>query len=289
MRIRRAYDGALALALAVSVVLFIVPQLFFVRQSFFESLAMGMMGDQLSFANYATILSDGFYIAVFVRTIVLSAIAALVALFIAYPTAYWLARLNSPVLRWLIILLLVSSFVSIVVKVLGLSMLLGSQGPFATFLRFVTLGWWSGSLLHNELAVAIGLVQYSLPLLIMLLFGVVQTIPKSLEDAALVHGASDWSLLRRILLPLSLNGIVTAGLIAFNMNMGAFTSAVLLGGGNVLTVPVVIQRKIVLEVDYPVASALSVLLTTAVIVINLLLVALRRGGPVGAGQGRQAA
>lgn len=279
MRIRRAYDGALALALVVSLVLFIVPQFFFVRQSFFESLGMGMAGDELTFSNYTAVLSDSFYITVFLRTVALSAVAALVALLVAFPTAYWLARMNSPALRWLIILLLVSSFVSIVVKVLGLTLLLGSQGPFAMALRFMTLGWWNGSLLHNDLAVAIGLVQYSLPLLIMLLFGVVQTVPKSLEEAALVHGASDWRVLRRVLLPLSLNGIVTAGLIAFNMNMGAFTSAVLLGGGNVLTVPVVIQRKIVLEVDYPVAAALSVLLTVVVIIINLVLVALRRSSP----------
>jgi putative spermidine/putrescine transport system permease protein len=250
---------------------------------------MGMMGDDLTLANYRTILSDSFYIAVFLRTVAISAVAALAALFIAYPTAYWLARMSSPALRWLIILLLVSSFVSIVVKVLGLTMLLGSQGPFVTFLQFVTFGLWNGSLLHNELAVAIGLVQYSLPLLIMLLFGVVQTIPKSLEEAALVHGASDWRLVRRILLPLSLNGIVTAGLIAFNMNMGAFTSAVLLGGGNVLTVPVVIHQKIILEVDYPVASALSVLLTVAVMAINLVLVAVRRGGFAGTSQRRKIA
>jgi putative spermidine/putrescine transport system permease protein len=289
MRVRRAYDGALALALAVSVLLFIVPQFFFVRQSFFESLGMGMMGDDLTLANYRTILSDSFYIAVFLRTVAISAVAALAALFIAYPTAYWLARMSSPAPRRLIILLLVSSFVSIVVKVLGLTMLLGSQGPFVTFLQFITFGLWNGSLLHNELAVAIGLVQYSLPLLIMLLFGVVQTIPKSLEEAALVHGASDWRLVRRILLPLSLNGIVTAGLIAFNMNMGAFTSAVLLGGGNVLTVPVVIHQKIILEVDYPVASALSVLLTVAVMAINLVLVAVRRGGFAGTSQRRKIA
>jgi putative spermidine/putrescine transport system permease protein len=67
---------------------------------------------------------------------------------------------------------------------------------------------------------------------------------------------------------------MTAGLISFNMNMGAFTSAVLLGGGNVLTLPVLIQRKIILEVDYPTAAALSVLLTLAVVVINLIALAI---------------
>jgi putative spermidine/putrescine transport system permease protein len=108
----------------------------------------------------------------------------------------------------------------------------------------------------------------------MLLFGVIQNIPASLEEAALVHGASDWRLARRVLLPLAWPGLVTAGLISFNMNMGAFTSAVLLGGGNVLTFPVLIQRKIILEVDYPTAAALSVLLTLAVVIINLVALAI---------------
>jgi putative spermidine/putrescine transport system permease protein len=161
-----------------------------------------------------------------------------------------------------------------VVKVLGLTMLLGSSGPIPAALRVLTGDWWSTSLLHNGTAVVIGLVQYTLPLLVMLLFGVIQNIPVSLEEAALVHGASDWSLARRVLLPLAWPGVMTAGLISFNMNMGAFTSAVLLGGGNVLTLPVLIQRKIILEVDYPTAAALSVLLTLAVVVINLIALAI---------------
>jgi putative spermidine/putrescine transport system permease protein len=64
-------------------------------------------------------------------------------------------------------------------------------------------------------------------------------------------------------------GTLAAALIAFNMNMGAFTSAVLLGGGRVLTVPIMIQRKIILETDYPNAAALALLLTLTVVVVNL--------------------
>jgi putative spermidine/putrescine transport system permease protein len=163
------------------------------------------------------------------------------------------------------------------VKVLGLTLLLGSSGPIPALLRILTGGWWSGSILHNGPAVIIGFIQYTLPLMVMLLFGVIQNIPRSLEEAALVHGASDWRMARRVLLPLALPGLITTVLISFNMNMGAFTSAVLLGGGNVLTIPVLIQRKIILEVDYPAAAALSVLLTIAVVLINLGVLAARSG------------
>ncbi|HMK80056.1 MAG TPA: ABC transporter permease subunit [Xanthobacteraceae bacterium] len=275
MRARRAYDLALTIALAVSVLLFLVPQYFFVRQSFHESLGMGQIGDTLTLANYAHLFADSFYLAAFVRTAALSAAATLAGLLLAFPTAYALARSGSRLLRALIVLLLISSFVSIVVKVLGLTLLLGSGGPVVALIRLASGGWWSPSILHSDTAVAIGFVQYTLPLLVMLLFGVIQNIPRSLEEAAQVAGASDARMTVRVLLPLAFPGLVTAALISFNMNMGAFTSAVLLGGGNVLTLPVLIQRKIILEVDYPAAAALSVVLTLAVIAINLLVLAIR--------------
>jgi len=283
---RRSYDLALLAALLASLVLFVLPLFFFLRQSFYENLGMGLVGDRPSLRNYTDILTDPFYLGVFWRTTRLSAAAALVGLCIAYPTAYVLARSRSGFVRALIVLLLITAFVSIIVKVLGLTVLMGSQGPIAALLRALTGS--AASMLHNEFAVAVGLVQYSLPLLVMLLFGVIQTIPRSLEEAAAVGGASDWRLIRRVLLPLSLNGVITAGLIAFNMNMGAFTSAVLLGGGNVLTVPVLIQRKIVLDVDYPVAAALAVLLSLGVFAINVAVATLRRS-PTGASRLRRAA
>jgi putative spermidine/putrescine transport system permease protein len=275
MPTRRAYDLALLAALVVSLALFVAPQFFFVRQSFYESAGMGVVGTDLTLTNYIQLFADRFYLEAFARTVALSAAATVFGLLLAFPTAYYLARLSSAVVRWLIVLLLISSFVSIVVKVLGLTLLLGSGGPIVTFLHFISGGWWSGSILHNNTAVTIGFVQYTLPLLVMLLFGVIQNIPRSLEEAAQVAGASDARVAWRILLPLALPGLVTAALISFNMNMGAFTSAVLLGGGNVLTIPVLIQRKIILEVDYPAAAALSVALTAAVIAINLLVLAIR--------------
>ena len=212
MTTRRAYDLALLAALAVSALLFLLPQFFFVRQSLYENLGPGQIGTELTFANYMALLTDSFYLEAFARTIMLSAVATVTGLLLAAPAAYYLARLQTIWVRWLVVLLLISSFVSIVVKVLGLTMLLGSNGPIPVALRALTGGWWSMSLLNNGTAVVIGLVQYTLPLLIMLLFGVLQNIPISLEEAALVHGASDRRLVRRVLLPLALPGIITAGL-----------------------------------------------------------------------------
>jgi putative spermidine/putrescine transport system permease protein len=276
--VRRAYDLALVVAFIGSALLFVVPQFFFIRQSLLPNLAPGIVGDAMSLDNYRAIVTDPFYWGVFGRTIALSAVSVVFGLLLAFPTAYLLARIGSGIVRWLIVLLLISSFVSVVVKVLGLTLLLGTDGPVVAALRALSFGLWNVRLLHNDASVAIGLVQYTLPLLVMILFGVIQNIPVSLEEAAVVHGASDWRAFRRVLLPLLWPGMLAAALIAFNMNMGAFTSAVLLGGGRVLTVPIMIQRKIILETDYPNAAALSLLLTLAVVLVNVAALKLRHAG-----------
>jgi len=274
-------NATLAAAAVLSLAFFIVPHYVFVKQSLYENLGTGQIGDWIGLENYARIVSDSFILGVIGRTIRLSVVAALAALIIAAPTAYWLTRLKSRWLGVLIVLLLISSFISVVVKVLGLQILLGSNGLVAALIHALSFGRWAPQMLYNDFGVAIGLVQYTLPLMVLLLFGVFQNIPVTLEEAALIHGASDFRMFRRVLLPEAAQGLLVSFLLAFNMNMGAFTSAALLGGGKVLTVPVLIQRMIALDVDYPDAAALSVLLVLVVVAINVIAgLAARRGSPV---------
>ena len=273
---RRGYDIALFAVLLASLALFAVPQFFFLQLSFYKNLGLGEFGPYVGLANYWRLLTDPFTLSVLGRTVLLSAAATLAAILLGAPTAYWLARLGSRWIRGLITLLLVSSFVSVVVKALGLQLMLGSNGPVARALSFLTFDQFAPRLLYNDFGVSFGLLQYTLPLVVLLLFGVIQNIPLSLEEAARVHGASDWRMARRILLPEMLPGLVVTALISFNMNMGAFTSAVLLGGGRVLTMPILIQRKIMLDLDYPDAAVLCVLLTVVVVTVNLVAARLGR-------------
>ena len=74
----------------------------------------------------------------------------------------------------------------------------------------------------------------------------------------------------RVLLPLSLPGVTVGTLMMFNMCMGAFTSAALLGGGRVFTLPVLIQRTVMMEIKYSMAGTLAAVLLITVLLINLL-------------------
>lgn len=262
--------------LAISTLLLVLPQAVFVWMSLHKSLGMGLVSGFLTPANYLRVVTDPFYLGSLWLTFRLSLIATAIGLLLAFPTAYLLARSRSRWVSLAIVLLLVTALVSIVIKVLGLSLVLGQEAVVNQLLRGLGLISAPLRLLDNGIGVVIGLVQYTLPFLVMVLLSVIQTIPESLEEAAELHGATRFSTFRRVLLPLAMPGAIAGGLIAFNLNMGAFTSAVLLGGGKVLTLPVVIQRKILLDVDYPLAASLSTLLVVLVFLFNLAAALLLR-------------
>ena len=223
--------------LLVTILLLVPPQAVFFWMSLHRQTGVDGVSGALTLDNYVRVLTDGFYLGSLWTTVWLSLAATLLALLAGFPTAYVLARTRSAWISALIVLLLVSSFVTIVIKVLGLSLVLGRQGVVNELLLTLALIDQPLTLLNNNIGVVIGLVQYTLPFLVMLLFSVIQTIPGSLEEAAELHGASRLSMFRRVVLPLAMPGLIAGSLIVFNLNMGAFTSAVLLGGGRVLTLP----------------------------------------------------
>lgn len=86
-----------------------------------------------------------------------------------------------------------------------------------------------------------------------------------------MHGASPLRVFWRVVLPLSAPGIITAGLVIFNLSMGAFTAVSLLGGGRILTLPVLIERTMILETKYAMAACLAAVLLGTVLLINALV------------------
>jgi putative spermidine/putrescine transport system permease protein len=248
-------------------------QFLFLRAGFFEDIGAGLIGDEILFDNYALAFGDQFYLDALVLNVWVSALVVLCALVCAYPVAYVIARMRSRQLALLLLAaIVVSSFVTIVIKALGLIILFGSDGPINRVLLAIGLLDEPVKIVGNVGGVVVGLMHYVLGFMVLMLFSVVQTIPRSLEEAAMIHGATRFRMFLRVVFPLTLPGVVTGGLIVFNLCMGAFVSAALLGGGQVLTLPVVIQRTIVLESSYALGGALSAILLVAVLLINLLSV-----------------
>lgn len=253
----------------ISLALLALPQGMFIWLSAHADLGLGQVSESLTIVNYVHILSDPFYRHAFWLTLYLSVAAAGLGLLLGFPAAYALARIGGWTASFLISLILTTSLVTVVVKLMGLSIILEPGGMINRTLLSLGLVRNPVQMLNNQLGVLIGLVQYTLPMTIVLLFSVVQTIPVSLEEAAATLGASHAAIFRLVIVPNAKAGLVPTGLIAFNMSMGAFTSAVLLGGGRVRTIPVLIQQMIIQNTDYAEGAALSTVLVAFVFFTNI--------------------
>lgn len=259
-------------SLLLSLGLLLASQIAFLRGGFFRDLRLGRMGTDFTLANYERFFTDPLYLDSLMLTVRLSLTVALLTLLVGFPIAYVLARLKS---RWTLVLLagiIAASFITIVIKVLGLIIIFSSGGFLNRFLM------WSGivsspiAIVGNPGGVVVGLMHFTMGFSILLLYSVVQTIPRSLEEAAEIHGAPRWRVFLRVILPLSLPGLVVTGLIVFNLCMGAFTSAALIGGGKVFTLPVLIQQTVINQTRYGMGATISAILMLATLAINGLSV-----------------
>ena len=257
-------------------ILIVASQYVFLKGSFFKDLGLGRISDTVSMVNYLRFFTDSFYLNTLWITVKTSALAALFTLILGFPVAYLIARMRS---RWSMILLagiVVATFVTIVIKVFGLIIIFSADGLINQALMGLHIVDRPYTIIGNQTGVVVGLMHFTLGFGVLLLYSVIQTIPRSLEDAAQIHGASRWRMHLRVLFPLSLPGVTVGVLMMFNMCMGAFTSAALLGGGRVFTLPVLIQRTVMMEIKYSMAGTLAAVLLVTVLLINLLSIYLIR-------------
>lgn len=265
----RAFRTLLFIPLIVSFILFAGPQIAFISQSFHENLGLGKLSDAYSLVNYKRFFSSEIYLGASSLTAGLALLTSSISLLVALPVAYTLAR-SSPTRRSILLgLLVAASFITPIVKDLGFIVLLGRQGFVNHILIAIGLHpvQWIGSIS----AVAIGMVHYTIPLAALLLYPVMQTVPKNLEDAARAHGCTPWQVATRVLIPIIWPALINTLLTLFNLAIGAFTTPAILGGGRVMTIPVLIQRAVTLEVDFAMAATMATVMLFFVLLINIVV------------------
>ena len=263
--------------LVVTLVLLISSQYMFIKGSFYEDLGLGRIGDELIADNYVRFFTDFFYLRSLWLTVKVALLATLFTLLLGYPVAYVIARSGSRLAMLMMAAIVMSSFISIVIKVFGLMIIFSSNGWINQTLLALGILDRPFTVIGNISGVVVGLIQYSLGFAVLLLYSVIQMIPPSFEEAAQIHGASRARVMWRIVFPLSLPGVIVGALTLFNLNMGAFTSAALLGGGRIFTLPVLIQKTVIFDVKYSMAGTIAAVLLVSVLLINLLsILVLRR-------------
>jgi putrescine transport system permease protein len=226
--------------------------------------------------NYALIFSDPLYIAAFLSSIRIAASAALITLVLAYPMAYAIAR-ASP--RWrmpLLMLVVLPFWTSFLIRVYAWTGILNSNGLINNALMHLGLIAEPLPLLHNEFAVYLGIVYSYLPFMVLPIYAVLERLDWKLLEAAADLGAPPWRTFLRVTLPLSLPGIVAGLLLVFIPAVGEFIIPELLGGPGTLMIGRVLWTEFFSNHDWPLASALAIVLLVLVLVPAIALARLAR-------------
>jgi putative spermidine/putrescine transport system permease protein len=244
----------------------------FFANSFLKSGGMGVVLPVLTLENYVALL-DEYYVSVLLNTFVISVLVVVLTVLVGYPSALYIARHQTWGALAFFLLILASSAMSLVVRALGWIGILTPGGPLNQAMLAVGAIATPLDFFSSNVAVVIGLVHGFVPLFVLTLLPVLQSIDPHYEQAAAGMGAGAWTTLREITLPLSMSGVIGGALLVFAISMGAFTTAILLSGGKASTFfPILISQQVTSLINYPMGAAMAVSLLMVVLGISWLVI-----------------
>jgi putative spermidine/putrescine transport system permease protein len=277
-RRRRGVDVWLWIVLptmAVLCLIFAAPLVDLTELSFHAMSGPAQVAPGFTLANYRAFVSDPFYLQILLRTCWLGLLVTLGCAAIGYPVAYYLARTSS---RWrgMALFLVISPLlVSAIVRNIGWFPLLSESGLVNRALLKLGLVGAPLPLINNFIGVIIGLIHALLPFMILTLTTVIQRIDADLEEAAANLGAGPIEAFWRVLLPLSLPGVVSGSLLVFTMAISAYTTPAILGGNRVLVMATYIAQQFRTVLDYPAGGTAAALLLMFAAMLALLALQVR--------------
>jgi putative spermidine/putrescine transport system permease protein len=234
-----------------------------------------LYGNELTFANYATILNDPFYHTIVLRTLITGAAIVALALVLGYATAYVVAPLPPRRRLVLLLLLLVPLMVSNVIRAYGWVAILGRQGLVNSFLRGTGLIDRPLLLLNSFEAVVVGLMTILLPYMVISIANALNAIDVQYRDVAQSLRASPLRTFIHVTWPLSSPGVASGLLLVFLLTLSAYVTITVLGGPRTkLLVSLVFDS--VASFRWPLAAALSFVLLAVALAFSGLILALLR-------------
>lgn len=246
---------------------FLLPVLSLVPTSLRPYIPGRGIGTGFTLEHYVKVLTDSFYVEVLVRTIVLGFVVTLLTLLIGYPLAYILARSQSRWKHWLTLLVIFPMLLNLVVRAFGWMALLARRGLVNQWLMALGLTDEPLRLMFNFTGLLIGLTHIFLPVMVLVLVAVIQNIPRELEEAAGVLGASRLGVLAKVTLPLSAPGILAGSILVYVLTVSALVVPRLLGGPTYKVVSTMVYEQFLQLLNWPAGSALALLMTAIVLAL----------------------
>lgn len=264
---------------ALPAILVLVPLGTFLLNSFYR-IENNQIVTDLSLGNYAAFFGNAAYWGVLLQTLWLCARVTLICLVLAFPIAWFVWR-QAPARRYLLLLLIVLPlFMSYIVKLYTMRSILGLNGLLNQMLLGLgLLERPTTVLLYNQTAILATLAVLFLPFVVLPVFLSLERVPASLLQASADLGASPLVTFRHVILPLALPGTIAGALFAFVLSLGDYITPQMVGGTSGFTYGRVIWSQFGLAYNWPLGSALGMVLflvCAAVIALAGIIVRRRR-------------
>lgn len=233
---------------------------------------------KLNLSNYVALFTDSQYVQAYLSSIKIAAISTLLALLVGYPIAYAIARLPPATRNIAMMLVVLPSWTSFLIRVYAWIGILKSSGPVGRLLEklgvidlLVWLGLIDGrQILYTPLAAYVGIVYCYLPFMVLPLYTNLVKHDNRLLEAAYDLGAKPWKAFFSITLPLSRAGIIAGCMLVMIPAVGEFVIPELLGGPDTLMIGRVLWGEFFNNRDWPAASAVAIVMLILLLIPILI-------------------
>jgi putative spermidine/putrescine transport system permease protein len=249
-------------------VFFLFPLLNMIKYSVYTQVVGGPMQSDLTFDNFHRFLAHELYWRILLKTLMNALITTLLALFLGYPVAFAIARGHPLLSRVLTVAVISPLLVGIVIRTYGWTVLLSRQGLINQTLHALGIVDAPVRLMGNDLGIIISLLHVFYPFMVIPLAASLQRIDRNLEAAAMTLGANRFHVFARIILPLSLPGMLAGSVVVFLLTSSSFVTTRLIGQNLTRWFLNLVEEQILIVFDWPFGAAMA----TIFIVILMLII-----------------
>ncbi|MBP2296986.1 ABC transporter permease [Azospirillum rugosum] len=223
--------------------------------------------DVWQLGNYTDIVTDDYFHEIFLRTFRIAVLVTLLCAVLGAPEAYVLRRMKSPWRGLCLLVVLGPLLISVVSRTLGWALLFGSTGIINTALMGIGLIATPIEFMYTETGVVIALTHVLVPFMVLSVWASLQRLDPQVENAALSLGAKPFTVLRRVVLPQVVPGILSGSIIVFALAASAFATPAIIGGRRLKVAATLAYDEFLNTLNWPLGAAVAILLLIANVVI----------------------
>jgi spermidine/putrescine transport system permease protein len=265
----RAYKATVTIPpLVWVVVLLLVPYAMLFCYSFWSLSPLQTIVHSWTLDNYRQLLQKPLYAEVFLRSVRIAGSVTLLALLLGYPLAYYVSFYTQPRKELAYQLVIIPLWASYLVRGYAWKTILGSDGVLNGLLQYLHITHAPLEfLLYSPFAVILTLTHIYTPFVFLPIYASLEHIPRNLVEASQDLGCSPWRTFRRVILPLSLPGIIAGATFAFVLTLGDFLAPLLVGGSSGIMISNVVVSLFGAAYNWPLGAAISLCMLVVVVAI----------------------